>query len=94
MEVKKMKKICLALSVIFLIGIASAQTYQYGMMGGDGQFYPTGSSGFGGGMMGMMGGYGNYGSGIMALSWFTYLLFIALVITAIYWLIKSANRKK
>jgi hypothetical protein len=43
-------------------------------------------------MGGMM--YGNYGSGFMILSWITYLLVITLVIAAIYWLIKSANKKR
>src|SRR3989344_9159907 len=46
-------------------------------------------------MMNMMGGYYNgYGSGMMFLVWLTYLLIIALIVAAIYWLIKSANRKK
>ena len=55
-----------------------------------------GSFGFGGygGYGGMMGGYGRYGSGMMFFGWLTYLLVIALIIAAIYWLIKSANRKK
>ncbi len=44
---------------------------------------------------GMMGGlYGGYGSRMMVLSWLTYLLVIALIIAAIYWLIKSANKKR
>ena len=44
---------------------------------------------------GMMSGlYGGYGSGFAILSWITYILFIALLIAGIYWLIKSANRKK
>lgn len=46
-------------------------------------------------MGGMMGGfYGNYGSSMMVLSWLTYILFIALIVAAIYWLIKSASRKR
>jgi len=46
-------------------------------------------------MGGMMYGlYGGYGSGMMIFSWITYLLVIVLVIAAIYWLIKSANRNK
>jgi len=36
-------------------------------------------------------GYSGFGIG---LSWISYLLMIGLLITAIYWLIKSANRKK
>jgi len=44
---------------------------------------------------GMMSGfYNNYGSGFVILSWIIYLLFIALIIAAIYWLIKNANKKK
>ncbi len=42
----------------------------------------------------MQGLYGNYGTGFMFLGWITFILFIALVIAGIYWLIKSANRKK
>lgn len=42
----------------------------------------------------MYGLYGNYGSGFAILSWITFILFIALIIAAIYWLIKSANKKK
>ncbi len=43
---------------------------------------------------GMMSGlYGGYGSGFMILSWITFILFIALMIAATYWLIKSANKK-
>ncbi len=43
-------------------------------------------------MAGMM--YGGYGGGMMFISWITYLLFIALIITATYWLIQSANKKR
>ena len=49
-----------------------------------------------GGMMSMT--YGNgmmgYGTGAFVLGWITYLLVIALIIAAIYWLIKTANKKK
>ncbi|MDD5193508.1 MAG: hypothetical protein PHF67_02885 [Candidatus Nanoarchaeia archaeon] len=46
-------------------------------------------------MGGMMYGlYGNYGSGFALLSWITFILFIGLIIAAIYWLIKSANKNK
>ena len=44
------------------------------------------------GMMGSL--YGSYGSTFMILSWITYVSFIALIIAGIYWLIKSANRRK
>lgn len=43
-------------------------------------------------MAGMM--YGQYGAGLGILSWVISLLVIGLIIAAIYWLIKSANRKK
>jgi len=43
-------------------------------------------------MMGMMYG-GNYGYGMMFFGWIIWILFIALIIAAIYWLVKSANRK-
>jgi uncharacterized membrane protein len=36
---------------------------------------------------------GGYGFGFGILSWITSLLFIALIVAAIYWLVKSANRK-
>ena len=53
------------------------------------------SADVGAGTCGMMGGmmYGSYGSGMMIFGWLTYLLVIALIIAAIYWLIKSANRR-
>jgi uncharacterized membrane protein len=38
--------------------------------------------------------YGGYGFGFAILSWITSLLFIALIVAVIYWLVKSANRKK
>lgn len=48
--------------------------------------------GFGGyGMMGMMGG--SYGYGPMFFGWITSVLIIILIIAAINWLIKSANKK-
>lgn len=43
------------------------------------------------GMRGMM--YGNYGYGMMLFGWITWILVIALMIAAIYWLFKSANKK-
>lgn len=43
-------------------------------------------------MGGMM--YGQYGYGLAAFSWIIGLLVIALIIATIYWLIKSANKKK
>ncbi len=45
--------------------------------------------------MGGVGGiYGGYGTGMMVFSWITYILVIGLIVAGIYWLIKSANRKK
>lgn len=38
--------------------------------------------------------YGGYGLGLGILSWITSLLFIGLLVAGIYWLVKSANRKK
>jgi len=49
---------------------------------------PMGSGGM------MYGLYGGYGSGMMLFSWATYILFIILVVAAIYWLFKNANKKK
>ncbi|MBS3099338.1 hypothetical protein J4462_03940 [Candidatus Pacearchaeota archaeon] len=78
------------------------QFYQYGVMGDNNQFYPV-NSGYGGmmgggygmiGMMNTMTGYGGYNAGAVLLSWITYLLTIALIIAGIYWLIKTANRKR
>ncbi len=43
-------------------------------------------------MAGMM--YGQYGWGLGILSWITSLLIIGLLVAAIYWLVKSANKKK
>jgi len=43
----------------------------------------------------MMSGIGGgYGYGIAILAWLTYILIIGLIIAAIYWLVKSATRKK
>ncbi len=41
----------------------------------------------------MYGLYGGYGAGAMFLGWVSYLLIIALIIAAIYWFIKSANKQ-
>ena len=43
------------------------------------------------GMMGMMGGY--YGGGMMFFGWITWALIIALIAAAIYWLLKTADKK-
>lgn len=43
------------------------------------------------GMMGMMGG--TYGYGMMFFGWITWVLVIVLIISGIYWLIKTADRK-
>jgi len=44
-----------------------------------------------GGYGGMM--YGSYGSGAMIFGWLIGLLTVGLLIAAIYWMIKSANKK-
>lgn len=81
---------------------SNGEFYQYGMMGSNNQFYPA-NSGYGGmmsggygmtGMMNMMSGYGGYNAGAVLLSWITYLLTIALMIAGIYWLVKTANKKR
>lgn len=85
-----MRKVFLILSVIFLIGIVSAQNYQYGMMNSDGQFYPIGQYGYG--MMGMM--FGSYGWSMMFFGWaFMGLVSVALVLLII-WLIKQLKKKR
>lgn len=86
-----MKKICLTLVVIFLVSFVSAQTYQYGMMGSNGQFYPVDSYGFGGGMMGMM--YGSYGWGMMLVGWALALLVSVALILLIMWFLKQLKKK-
>ena len=52
-------------------------------------------------MMNMMNGQniqgsmmGSYGTGMLFFNWITYLLVIGLIVSAIYWLIKSANKKR
>lgn len=42
----------------------------------------------------MYGLNGGYGSGVMIFTWITYILVIALIIAGIYWLIKSASKKR
>ena len=37
--------------------------------------------------------YGNYNSGFVIISYITYILMIILIVSAVYWLIKSANSK-
>ncbi|MBS3065888.1 hypothetical protein J4229_02470 [Candidatus Pacearchaeota archaeon] len=81
------------LSGLMLASAADNTSYQYGMMGSNGQFYPAGGYG---GMMNMMAGYGGYGGysyGMVFFGWLTYILTIILIVAAIYWLINTANRK-
>ena len=40
------------------------------------------------------GSYGTYNLGFVVISWIIYILIIILITSIIYWLIKSANRKK
>lgn len=74
------KNFIIATLIIFLLSIAfiSAQQ-QYNCPMGGGMMY---------------GIYGGYGTGMMFLSWITWLLTIALIVAGIYWLIKNANRRK
>jgi|SRR3989338_1841124 len=76
--------------------IDSQGNTSYGMMA-NGQFYPLN------GGYSMMGKYSGYGYGMMGGSWgyvmySFYILFclaiLVLIIALIYWVIKSANRKK
>lgn len=73
----------LALSIFSLAGV-SAQT--------DYSNCPLGYGGMMGGYGGMMSGY--YGTGGLFFGWITSVLVIVLIAAAIYWLIKSAQRKK
>ena len=45
-------------------------------------------------MYNMMYGYEGYGYSMMFFGWITWILIITLIIAAIYWLIKTANKKK
>ena len=54
---------------------------------------PLACPGLGYGGYGMMSGYGGYGIGTL-LSWILYLAILALIIAGIYWLVKSASKKK
>ena len=97
-ERMKTHKISIALSILLLSALSIVSAAQYGMMGDNGQFTAVNNGGVGGmaGMMQMMTGYGGYGynSGTVLLGWITYLLTIALMIAGIYWLVKTANRKR
>lgn len=94
-DTMKIYKISILVSVLFL-SLTTVSAIQYGMMGDNGQFIPVNNGGMGGmmGMMNMMTGYGGYGGGTIFLGWITYLLTIALMIAGIYWLVKTANRKR
>jgi hypothetical protein len=73
------KKIILATALLSLFPLVSAaEPYNC----------PMGSGGYGGMM------YGSYGGGAMIFGWLIGLLTVGLLIAAIYWLIKSANKKK
>ena len=66
------------LALMFAFNLVSAADYSSCPMGG--------------GTYGMMSG--GYGSGFMLFGWVTYILIIVLIISPIYFLVKSANRKK
>lgn len=97
-NMKRYAFISAMLAVAIVSSFALVSAVQYGMMGDDGQFVPL-NQGYGmmgngaWGMMPMMMGYGSYGYGAALLSWITYLLTIALIVAAMYWLIKSANKR-
>lgn len=79
--------------LVFISALSMVSAAQYGMMDDNGQFTPTNS--YEGMMSGMIYGMGGgFGSGMMLLSWITYLAILILIIAAIYWLIKSANKKR
>ena len=92
----EIKKIGIALSIAFISVLSVVSAQQYGMMGSNGEFTAVNNGGAGGmmNMMNMMTGYGSYGAGTMLLGWITYLLTIGLMIAGIYWLIKTANRRR
>ncbi len=92
----KIYKMSIVVGILLLSALSVVSAAQYGMMGDNGQFTPVNNGGAGGmmGMMNMMAGYGGYNSGAIFLGWITYLLTIALMIAGIYWLVKTANRKR
>lgn len=92
----KTYKISVMAGILLLFALSAVSAQQYGMMGDDGQFTAVNNGGMGGmtGMMNMMTGYGNYNAGAVLLSWITYLLTIALMIAGIYWLVKTANKRR
>jgi len=67
------------LTFLAIVPLISAATNNYGVCSSYGM---------------MSGFYGGYGTGYMILTWIIFILLIILIISAIYWLIKSANRKK
>ena len=75
----KMNKLFIGMTIALLLGVFMAAAQEYDCSMGGGMMY---------------GLYGGYGSGMMLLSGITWFLVIALVIAAIYWLVKSANKKK
>jgi len=90
------KKIGVTFSILFLFALSVVSAAQYGMMDDNGQFTVVNNGGTGGmmGMMQMMTGYGGYNSGAVLLGWIVYLLTVALMIAGIYWLVKTANKKR
>ena len=91
----KTYKVSIAFGILLLSALSVVSAAQYGMMGDNGQFTAVNNGGTGGMMQMMSGsGYGGYNSGTILLSWITYLLTIALMIAGIYWLVKTANRKR
>ena len=69
-----------ALIVIILL-IALAGPWMLGNFGNFGEWN----------MMGMMYG-GNYGYGMMFFGWIAWILFIGLILAAIYWFVKNSQK--
>jgi len=81
-------KLAISLLVVFALGMSFASAVEpFNCPVGAGGY------GYGYGMMGMMAGYGGYGVG-MLFAWVLYLALLALIVAGIYWLVKSASRKK
>lgn len=75
--------VSILLSLTFVLACEENETGMQSMMGNN----------IAGGWM-MYGMYGGYGADMMLFSWITWFLVVILIIAAIYWLVKSANKKK
>ena len=75
----KIKIFSLFIGFILALSLASAALTNNYSCGGSGMMY---------------GAFGGYGVSVMFFSWIIYILVVVLIIAAIYWLVKSANKKK